>query len=333
MSFLGEIKRRKVFQVAAVYAVVAWLLVQIVDVVNEPLSLPDWFDTAVIMALAIGFPIALVLAWAFDLTPEGIVKDTGATPGSSRRIEIMFIALLAVAVGTLLYREFTPASEDNTSDLLPNSIAILPFENLSPDPDDASVAAGIHTQLLFELSKIQDLSVIARTTMLRYAESPPPIPELARELRVEAVMEAVVRIAGDRVRVNAQLIDGRTGTPISASEHTGDLTDIFALQSEIAMGIVDELGARLTPDEQEELERPSSADSGAVRLYLSAIPGTNTLNAIQVLEAAIELDPDFAEARALLAYFRSGRGDHHQWPGSPRGRTSKTKGPSNGARG
>ncbi len=137
MSLLGEIKRRKVFQVAAVYAVVAWLLVQIVDVVNEPLSLPDWFDTAVIMALAIGFPIAVILAWAFDLTPEGVVKDQGTDPNGGRRIEYVLIGLLVVSVGWLAYRvEIIPpqpfvevVTEEVIADLSRDrhSIAVLPF--------------------------------------------------------------------------------------------------------------------------------------------------------------------------------------------------------------
>ena len=146
---------------------------QVVDVVNEPLSLPDWFDTVAIMIVAIGFPIAVIVSWAFDLTPEGVVRDQGdavAVRSGGRRIEYVFTGLLVIAVGTLLYREFTPpeqpvqvVAEEAQREVLPNSVAVLPFDNLSPDPDNAYFAAGIHDTILNELAKISDLNVIART--------------------------------------------------------------------------------------------------------------------------------------------------------------------------
>ena len=240
MSFLGEIKRRKVFQVAAVYLVVSWLIMQVIDVVNEPLNLPDWFDTAVIVALAIGLPIALILAWAFDVTPDGVVKDQGgheAEHSGGRRIEYVLIGLLAVAMVWVLYRvEIDPAdqsiklvADEAASDVLPNSIAVLLCDNLSPDPDNAYFAAGIHESTLNQLAKIRDLVVIARTSMLQYAEDPLPIPEIAKALKVATVMECSVRYANGRVLITAQLIDGRTGGHLWSDEFNRDLTDVFAV--------------------------------------------------------------------------------------------------------
>ena len=198
MSLLGEIKRRKVFQVAAVYLVVAWLIMQVVDVVSGPLLLPDLFARIVILVLAIGFPVALVLSWAFDLTPEGVVRDQGAGVApqtSGRRTEYVFMGLLVIAVGTLLYREFSPSdqalevvTEESRREVLPNSVAVLPFENLSLDPEDAFFATGIHEEVLNQLAKISDMNVIARTSVLRYADGQTPISEIAEALNVETVM-------------------------------------------------------------------------------------------------------------------------------------------------
>ena len=162
MSFLQEIKRRKVFQVAAVYLVVAWLIMQVVDVVSGPLLLPDVFARIVIVVLAIGFPIAVILSWAFDLTPEGLVPDEGGTaaaPNRGRRIEYVLIGLLVAAVGWIGYTELRPSGQTGPQ-LLPNSVAVLPFENLSSDPENAFFAPGIHDTVLNELAKIVDINVM-----------------------------------------------------------------------------------------------------------------------------------------------------------------------------
>ena len=317
MSLLGEIKRRKVFQVAAVYAVVAWLLVQIVDVVNEPLSLPDWFDTAVIMALAIGFPIAVILAWAFDLTPEGVVKDQGTVQSGGRKIEYVFTGLLVVAVATLLYREFSPsgADADRIVGVMPNSVAVLPFQNLSPDPNNAYFAAGIHESTLNQLAKIRDLSVIARTSVMQYEEDPPPIPEIAEALKVEMVMEGSVRYANGRVLITAQLIDGRTGTHLWSDEYDRDLADVFAVQADIATRIAMSLEAELSLEEQQRIERVPTDSPEAYALYLRALeligprPDADDASALSLLQEAVEIDPGFAIAHARIAnlYFDGNR--------------------------
>ncbi len=167
MSLVSELKRRKVVQVAAVYLVVAWVIMQIVDVVNEPLNLPDWFDTVAIMLVAIGFPIAVILSWAFDLTPEGVVRDQGtnvAVQSGGGKFGYVLIGLVVIAAGWILYRvEINPSdqavetvAEETERETLPNSIAVLPFDNLSPNADDAYFAAGLHDEI--DGSDVNDLA-------------------------------------------------------------------------------------------------------------------------------------------------------------------------------
>jgi hypothetical protein len=188
MSLLTEIKRRKMAQVAAVYLVVAWLTMQVIDVIAIPLRLPEWFPTIVIVLLGVGFPIALIISWAFNVTPGGVVRETeAAQPAAGRTIEFVLIGLVGVAVLWLIYRtEFSEVpppdpqlAETTAPDVLPNSIAVLPFANLSPDPDNAFFAAGIHDTILNELAKISDMHVISRTAMLRYADGAMSIPQVA----------------------------------------------------------------------------------------------------------------------------------------------------------
>jgi len=326
MSFLDEIKRRKIFQVAAVYAVMAWLIIQIIDVVGEPLSLPGWLDTVVIVLLLVGFPIAVILAWAFDLTPDGVVRDQGTAVAGAphrRRIEYVLVGLLVVAVGWILYRlEFTPAeveaeivAEESQRDVLPNSVAVLPLENLSPNPDDAFFAAGLHDELLNQLAKISDLNVIARTSVLRYAdEREKSIPEIAKELRVEAVMEGTVRYGGNRVRITTQLIDGDSDTHLWSQtyESVFDAENIFAIESDMAIQIAAALEAKLLPAERASIEKLPTTSTEALTLYLRAkasvtdlgpfMPAEEIANFHRYLDAALVSDPEFALAHAWKAY-------------------------------
>jgi TolB-like protein len=327
MSLLEEIKRRKVFQVAAIYAVVAWLIIQIIDVVAEPLSLPGWLDTVVIVLLAVGFPIALILAWAFDITPDGVVRDQGtrvADASHSRlRIEYALIGLLVVAMGWVLYRlEFTPSEEEVATvaeipqrDFLPNSVAVLPLENLSPNPDDAFFAAGLHDELLNQLAKIKDLNVIARTSVLRYADKENrSIPEIAAELKVKAVMEGTVRYGGNRVRITTQLIDGDSDTHLWSQTYESefDAENIFAIESDMAVQIAAALEAKLLPAERASIEKLPTTSTEALTLYLRAKASITDLgpfmapeeisNFHRYLDEALVSDPEFALAHAWKAY-------------------------------
>jgi adenylate cyclase len=314
MSFLGEIGRRKIFQVAAVYAVVAWLLIQIVATIEAPLNLPEWADTLVIVLLAVGFPITMIVSWGFNLTAEGLVRDEGTAPQSrSRTIEFALIGLLIVAVLWVLYRtEFETGvpfdgreSVSARTDVLPHSVAVLPFANLSPDPDDAYFAAGMHDEILNHLAKLEDLNVIARTSVLRYARDPPPIPEIAEALKVQTVMEGSVRYAGDKVRVTAQLIDGASSAHLWSETYDGDLRDVFTIQADIATAIAAALEAELLPETRARLEKPTTESTAAYALFLRARNESNVVNypeAIALLDRAIAIDPDFGTAYALRAW-------------------------------
>ena len=315
MSFLGEIKRRKVFQVAAVYAVVAWLLIQVADVVLPAFEAPTWVLRVVIFLLILGLPITLIISWAFNLTPEGLVRDQGRdalNQGGGRRIEYVFVGLVVIALGWLVFRvEFDSGGvpSDRREGVQPNSVAVLLFENLSPDPDNAYFAAGIHESTLNQLAKIRDLTVMARTSVMQYENDPPTIPEIAEALNVETVMEGSVRYANGRVLITAQLIDGRNGAHLWSDEYDRELTDVFAVQAEVAKHIATAMQVQLLPDEQSRIEKRPTKSTEAYQHYLYALSLPDWVvyrdfapEYIESLERAIGADPEFAEAFAALAY-------------------------------
>ena len=314
MSFLGEINRRKIFQVAAVYLVVAWLIMQVVDVVNDPLSLPDWFDTVVILLLGIGFPIALILSWAFNITPHGVVRDAGGSsvPRGGRRIEYVLLGLLVAAFGWIGYRELNPPVS-NGREILANSIAILPCANLSPDPDNAYFSAGIHGEILNQLDKIQELNVIARTSVLQYADAARPITEIAQELNVGNVMDCSVSYAENRVAVSVQLIDAETGVNLWSERYNEKLADVFDIQADIAIRIAIALEAKLLPGERESIEERPTNSPEAYANYLRALelfwvagepssPPSRLSDLLSYLDRAIDLDSEFSLAYARRAW-------------------------------
>jgi TolB-like protein/Tfp pilus assembly protein PilF len=320
MSVLGELKRRKMFQVAAVYLVVAWLIMQVIDVIHEPLRLPEWFPTVVIVLLAIGFPLTMIISWAFNVTPGGVVRDRGreeSSKPSGRTMEFVLIGLVGVAVVWLIYRtEFDtqalpePVAVDEAApDVLPNSIAVLPFANLSPDPDNAFFAAGIHDTILNELAKIRDMNVVSRTAVLRYADGMTPLPQIAEELRVGTVMEGSVQYANGRVLVTAQLIDPQTNMHLWSNNYDRDFSDIFAIQADIATKIAEAMQANLSSVERAGIQERMTESPEAYALYLRAMeamdwdfsPGDATAENLDLLNRAIELDPAFARAHAAKA--------------------------------
>jgi TolB-like protein/Tfp pilus assembly protein PilF len=308
MSILEEVKRRKIFQVAAVYLVVAWLVMQVVDVIDAPLRLPGWFPTVVIVLLAIGFPFVLIVSWAFNVTPSGVVRDIGNAPSSSSRtIEFALIGLVAVAVMWLIYRtEFDTSASRAMSG---NMIAVLPFENLSPDPNNAFFAAGIHDTILNELAKIDELDVISRTTMMRYAGTTKSMPEIANELGAGKVLEGTVQFAGGQVRVTAQLIDPATDSHIWSSIYDRDFADIFEIQADIATRIAAAMDAELTPQEHADIRAKMTESPVAQARYWEAMeliewdfsPGDSMPEVHRLLDEAIEHDPNFALAYATKA--------------------------------
>ena len=313
-SFLGQIKRRKVFQVAAVYAVIAWLLVQIASTVEAPLNLPQWFDTAVIVLLAVGFPIALVFSWAFDLTAEGIVRDAGTEPGAAaaeprgRTLEYMLIGLLIVAVAWLFYRDMRTPEASRT--VVPNSVAVLLCDNFSTDPENGFFAASLHEEMLNHLVKLSSLKVVARTSVLQYADADrPPITQIARELNVESVMECSVAYGDGRIVISAQLIDGDTGLHLWSDRYNREFADVFGIQADIAMNVANALQAAFSAEEQASIEKPYTESTAAYALYLQASlrADVSPVQAQALLDRALELDSNFAAAYARKANWAAAR--------------------------
>ena len=326
-SFWGELKRRNVVRVAIAYAVVAWLLIQIADVVLNNIEAPTWVFQTILLLLAIGLAMALIFAWAFELTTEGIkkekdvVRSESVTQLTGRKLDFAIIGLMTVAILYLVVNNYVlvqgpsesvedataptlVASEDAQREVPPNSVAVLLFDNLSPNPDDAYFAAGLHEELLNQLSKLSNLSVISRTSVLRYKDSDLTIPMIARELNVGTVMEGSVRYANDRVRITTQLIDAQTDQHLWSETYDRKFADIFAIESDIAMNIANALKSEFSLEEQENLKRSPTESSDAYALYLKGRYFWNirTEKAIQMalnyFQQAIELDPGYALAHS-----------------------------------
>jgi len=293
-----------------VYAIVAWLLIQIAATVEEPLGLPGWFDSLVIVLLAIGFPIAIVLSWAFDVTPRGIVRDDGTAHSAARprTFEYGLIALIVAAIG-IAYLAANKLVFEADSDRLPNSVAVLPFANLSPDPDNAFYADGVHETILTELAKISDMNVIARTTMERYRDSDLTLAEIANELHVGTIMEGSFQFDRGNVRITAQLIDPMTGSHLWSENYDRPFDNIFEIQTDIATSIAMAVEAELLPDERRRIEALPTSSPEAYQAYLRAAaighgPGVEPslrATAQGLLDLALSFDPMFADAYAQKA--------------------------------
>ena len=302
MSFLGELQRRKVIRVAGVYLVASWVLLQIAATVAPILSLPEWFEELVLVLLGIGFPIALILAWALEQSPDGLHRDKGA-PSSSRSRIIDYAILAFVAIGAfylLLDRTGRDAPASNVA--LDRSVAVLPFTNLNDNKENEAFTAGIHSDLLAQLSKIRSLRTISRTSMLPYRDSGKSVPEIAAELGVATVLEAGVQRAGQSVRINVQLIDGAADEPMWAEVYDRELTaaNIFAIQSEIAQAIAAQLRASLSSDDLRRLDHVPTNSIDALDDYFvgKQMLERRTLQAleeaIEYFESVVELDPNYA---------------------------------------
>jgi len=309
-SFFGELKRRNVVKVAVAYAIVGWVLIEVTTTVLPTFEAPAWVLQTITFVIILGFPLAVVLSWIFDLTPEGLER-TGPVPvsgrvakSSERKLDFAIIGALVLALGFVVYNYVL--EDRGAVAVLPNSVAVLPFENLSLDPEDAFFASGIHEETLNQLAKLRNLSVISRTSMLRYADSDLSIPEIAEELNVQTVMEGSVRYAADRVRITVQLIDAATDEHLWSEVYERDFADIFAIQSDIAMNIANALEAEFSLEEQESIEKIPTRSVAAYELYLQAtatgLDGRIAIDtAHSLLDRAIELDPEFALAYARRA--------------------------------
>jgi len=320
-NFFAELKRRNVYKVAVAYAVVAWLLVQVATQVFPFLEIPNWVVRLVIALVVIGFPIALVIAWAFEVTPEGIkrteIADAMPAAKGQKKHAWIFIVVVAAAISVALFflGRYTAGRKIETPNEIANkSIAVLPFENFSEDKAFAFFADGVQDEILTDLAKIADLKVISRTSVMQYKEDTGRnVPEIAQALKVAHVLEGSVQRSGNRVRVSAQLIDARNDTHIWAEKYDRDLADVFAIQSEIAQAIADQLQAKLSPKEKSAINERPTSDLAAHDLYLRAkeliyegevAPSRqreNLFQAVNLLDQAIARDPAFFLAHCQLA--------------------------------
>ncbi len=322
-NFFGELKRRNVYKVAIAYAVIAWLLIQAGSILFPTFEAPGWVMKAFVAIIAAGFPIALVLAWAFELTPEGIKRTEEVsphktmTPRTGRKIDFVIIGVFALVIALLLYDRYRPGKTSSSSNALQKSIAILPFENLSEEKANAYFAEGIQDEILTKLAAVRDLKVISRTSTAKYQSKPDNLKRVAQELGVSTILEGAVQRAGDKVRVNVQLIDSNSDAHLWAKSYDRELKDILAVESEVAEQIADALKANLSPSESHVLAAVRTQNTEAYDLFLRAqyefhkAESSLSADAYDRADAfyrqTLERDPNFAPAAAGLAYSRLSR--------------------------
>jgi TolB-like protein len=316
-NFFAELKRRNVYKVAIAYAVVAWLLIQVATQVFPFFEIPNWGVRLIVLFIVIGFPVALILAWAFELTPEGIKRTEDVDLRKSvrrktgRKLDFFIIAVLLLVVAFLLFQRFHPNVSPAVSSALDKSIAVLPFDNLSRDPDNAYFSDGIQDEILTKLAGIGDLKVISRKSTAKYKSTPEDLKTVARELGVATVLEGSVQRAGDKVRVNVQLLDARIDTHLWAKSYDRDLKDVFTVESEVAQEIADALRAKLSPSQSDALATAPTRDTEAYDLFLKGEYEEHQAESIVSAELfdraqtfyrqALARDPNFTLAYARLA--------------------------------
>ena len=323
-SFFAELKRRNVYKVAVAYAVVSWLFIQIATQVFPFFEIPNWAVRLVVLLLVLGFPVALIFSWAFEITPEGIKLESEINPAKSttrktgRKIVAFTAVVAAIATGLFIFQLTRPYTSQRiepfikaNAEISQKSIAVLPFDNLSRDPDNAFFAEGVQDEVLTNLAKMADLKVISRTSVAQYkAAAARNLRDIGQALGVAHVLEGSVQRVANKVRVNAQLVDTRDDAHLWAQTYTRDLADVFAIQSEIAGAIAQQLQVHLSADEKARIAKPSTTDPVAYDLYLRARQLDDLANdpdakgyllqGIGLLEEAVRRDPKFLRAYCLM---------------------------------
>ncbi|PYL55066.1 MAG: hypothetical protein DMF29_04400, partial [Verrucomicrobia bacterium] len=309
-GFFEEVKRRKVYRVAAAYVIVAGGIIQLASAAFPAWELPNWSLRLVIVLLLIGFPIALILAWAFDVTSQGIkTTPTIAAPGSHLRRNVIMLVITGIIISAAAGFFLLPRASARKID---KSIAVLPFENLSDDKENAYFADGVQDDILTNLSKIGDLKVISRTSVMPYRGKTQNLRDIGKTLGVANILEGSVRRSGNKVRLNVQLIDATNDQHLWAEDYDGDLSDVFKIQTDLATKIASALQAKLSPTEKEQMTHKPTENSDA---YLAFVQAHN-LNVSfedysrlqegeQMYERAISLDPKFALALARYSQLES----------------------------
>jgi len=319
-SFFAELKRRNVYKVAVAYIVAGWALSQGIAQVFPVFDVPNWLIRLIVLLIIIGLPIALVLAWTFELTPEGIKRTAtaDAMPDVTRKKKYVWIYVVVIggllSIGLFFLGRYSAAPTQHVAvDTPVKSIAVLPFENLSDDKQNTYFADGVQDQILTNLGRVSDLKVISHTTVRQYKSGVPRnLREIGKQLGVTHILEGSVQRAGDRLRIAAQLIDARTDSQVWAETYDRTAADLFAIQSELAESIVAQLQAKLSPEQKAYIEARPTQDLVAFELYLRAKQIIDSyliaddvraavLSALQSLDQAIKRDPDFLSAYCYIA--------------------------------
>src|SRR5882724_7638798 len=317
-SFFAELKRRNVYKVAIAYAVVSWLLIQAASIFLPAFNAPQWAMQIVILIVVVGFPIALVFSWACEITSEGIKRESEIEPNKSitahtgRKIVALTIVLAVVATGLLIFqfvraRTTSTPRQSEAATVSNKSIAVLPFDNLSGDPQNAYFSEGVQDEILTRLAKIAELKVISRTSTQRFRSAPNDLRQIAQQLGVANILEGSVQKANDQVRVNVQLINALTDVHLWADTYDRKLTDIFAVESEIAKNVAENLKAHLNSRAEEVLAARPTENPEAHELYLKGRYFWNRRSTASLRKAgdyfqkAIDLDAKYALAYAGLA--------------------------------
>jgi TolB-like protein/lipoprotein NlpI len=312
-NFFGELKRRNVYKVAIAYAVIAWLLIQIATQTFPFFEIPNWIVRAVIVLLLLGFPVALVIAWAFELTPEGLKRTEVADelPRKSARSRAwIYIVIVAgaISVGVFFFGRYTATSKQSgLTEVPPKSIAVLPFVNMSADKNDEYLSDGISEELITALSKITGLQVKARTSSFAFKGKSEDIQKIGELLHVSHLVEGSVAKAGNRLRISAQLIQASDGNHLWSDTYDREMQDIFAVRSDVAQQVVQALQVKLGVEATRALTQKPTENLKAFQYYMQGRASTqrrtrdDLLAAIRYYQKAIEEDPNYALAYAGLA--------------------------------
>ncbi len=317
-NFFAELKRRNVYKVAVAYIVAGWALSQGIAQVLPVFDIPNLVIRLIVLLIIVGLPVALILAWMFEMTPEGIKRTAtaDAMPAAARSKKHTWIYVVVIAglfsIGLFFLGRYTASrtAEDGRPggpSLPQKSIAVLPFDNLSRDPDNAYFAEGVQDEILTRLAKVADLKVISRTSTQHFKSAPENLPQIAKQLGVTNILEGSVQKAADQVRVNVQLINAITDAHVWADTYDRKLTDIFAVESEIAKNIAETLQARLSGSEKTSIAKTPTVNPEAYELYLKGRffwnkrTGTDLRKAIDYFNQAIAKDPNYALAYVGLA--------------------------------